>query len=446
MSKNKIATPWFDYPQFNWNKKQAIVIGGGIAGCQSAWHLLQTGWRVTLIERHHKLAAEASGNIAGAIMPKMTALSSLGEDFYSAAFIDTLNQLAQFKSAKKQIDHALCGVLQLAHNPREEKRWAALQQREFASDFLQCLEVEQTEQYSGITSPYKSTYFPQGGWISPASFCKALIDHSDCEVLLHSEVLHLQQDQQQWQILDIANKSLAQAEVVVIANGKDLTQFEQTKHLPIMPVLGQTSQATASAASAKLQTIIGHEGYLTPAVNGQHIFGATFERNIDQAIINPQADAINQQQLNQYLPEFYDSLGEIKSSHAAIRMTTPDRFPYAGGLIDQAHYQRDYADIHQGKHWKQYPTGSYLQGLFVLAGLGSRGLTTAGYCASIMVDIINGKPSKGKISNAMHAGRFTIRQLKKSPKPNKKTESCRVGSVFCPHLVGREDSPPYRAK
>ncbi|HFC91801.1 MAG TPA: FAD-dependent oxidoreductase [Leucothrix mucor] len=413
MSKNKIATPWFDYPQFNWDKKQAIVIGGGIAGCQSAWHLLQTGWQVMLIERHHKLAAEASGNIAGAIMPKVTALPSLGESFYSVAFAYTLNQLTQLKSAKKQIDYSLCGVLQLAHNPREEKRWVALQQRGFANDFLQCLTAEQTQQRSGITSLYKSTYFPQGGWISPASFCQALIDHPNCEVLLHREALHLQQDQQQWQVLDATNTLLAQAEVVVIANGKDLTQFEQTKHLPIMPVLGQTSQANASMASAKLQMIIGHEGYLTPAVKGQHIFGATFERNSDQAIINPQADAINQQQLNHYLPDFYDSLGKIKSSHAAIRMTTPDRFPYAGGLINQTHYQRDYADIHQGKQWKQYPVGRYLQGLFVLAGLGSRGLTTAGYCASIMVDIINSKPSKGNIPNALHAGRFTIRQLKK---------------------------------
>jgi tRNA 5-methylaminomethyl-2-thiouridine biosynthesis bifunctional protein len=95
-------------------------------------------------------------------------------------------------------------------------------------------------------------------------------------------------------------------------------------------------------------------------------------------------------------------------------MTTPDRFPYAGGLINTSHYRQDYADIHQGKQWKQYPTGRYLQGLFILAGFGSRGLTTAGYCASIVVDIINGKPPQHNIANALHAGRFTIRQLKKN--------------------------------
>ena len=408
-----MKTPWFNYPAFNWQKKKAILIGGGIAGCQSAGHLLQTGWQVTLIERHKKLATEASGNSAGAIMPKMTALPSLGEDFYSEAFRYTLNQLTQLESAEKQIQHELCGVLQLAHNLREEKRWKSLQQRDFSNDFLQCLDREQTQQCSGITSPYKSTYFPQGGWINPASFCQALIDHPNCEILLHSEALQLKQDQQQWQVIDTDHKTLAEAEVVIIANGKDLNQFEQSKDLPIMPVLGQTSQATATPPSNKLKTILGHEGYLTPAVDGQHIFGATFERNNHQAILNPQADAINQQQLHKYLPDFYNSLGDIKSCHAAIRMTTPDRFPYVGGIINQAHYQQNYADIHQGKHWKKYPIGQYLKGLFILAGLGSRGLTTGGYCASLLVDIINSKASESNITNALHVGRFVIRGLKK---------------------------------
>jgi tRNA 5-methylaminomethyl-2-thiouridine biosynthesis bifunctional protein len=423
MHHKKRPTPWFDYPHFNWHKKQAIVIGAGIAGCQSAWYLVRSGWNVTLIERHKKPSTEASGNVAGAIMPKMTALASLGEDFYRAAFHSTLQQLAQLKASGKTIQYAQCGVLQLAHNQREEKRWASLQQRGLPQDLIQCLNITQTQAISGIATPYNSTYFPQGGWVNPASFCRALIqvliNNANCQMLLECEALHLQQQQRQWQVVNTENKVVAQAEVIVIANGKDLKQFKQTKTLPAMPVLGQTSQANATFSSEKLQTVIGHKGYLTPAIDGQHIFGATFERNIDQAILKPQADSLNQQQLNQYLPQFYDSLGEIKSSHAAIRLTTPDRFPYAGALIDPERYLQDYADIHQGKHWKNYPTGSYRKGLFILAGLGSRGLTTSGYCASLLVNIINNKTTtrqatQTNIANALHVGRFTIKQLKKN--------------------------------
>lgn len=410
---NTRQTPWFDYPRFNWSKKHAIIIGGGIAGCQSAWHLVQTGWKVTLIERHHALATEASGNVAGVIMPKMTALPSLGEDFYRSAFRHTLNQLSQFKTANKTIHYNLCGVLQLAHNPREQKRWKALQQRDFNADFLQCLNATQTQYYSGITSAYNSLYFPQGGWIDPKNYCHALTDHPNCTVLLHHEALQLQQHQHHWQVLAADNRLLAQAEVVVIANGKDIKNLKQTNDLPIMPVLGQSSQATATPTSRNLKTVIGHEGYLTPTIDGQHLFGATFERHQQNVTLSVKADMLNQQQLHRYLPDFSHALGTIKSSHAAIRMTTPDRFPYAGALIDPIKYQRHYADLHQGKHWKKYPMGDYQHGLFVVTGLGSRGLTTATYCAAMVADMINGKAPAGKLINALHTGRFMIRQLKR---------------------------------
>jgi len=412
---HKIADkPWFHYPAFSWQTKRAVVIGGGIAGCQSAWHLLQTGWHVTLIERHKKLATEASGNLAGAILPKMTALESLGEDFYVQAFRYTLKQLEQLAASHQHLHYDLCGVLQLAHNAREEKRWQALQKRGFEDDFLQCLNTAQTQQQSGIHAPYKSVFFPQGGWINPASFCKALIDHPNCCVLLESEALNLKKVKQQWQVLDNQHHLIAQAEVIIMSSGKDIKQLTQYNDLPIMPVLGQTTQANASATSQKLKTVIGHEGYLTPAINGQHIFGATFERDKNQAIIDPIADKTNQQQLYKYLAEFSDSLGKIESSHAAIRMTTPDRFPYAGALIDRTFYNNNYADIHQGKYWKSYPSAHYQKGLFILAGLGSRGLTTAGYCAALLADIINGKQPNDKITQALHAGRFMVKRLKQN--------------------------------
>lgn len=412
MIQRVLKTPWFDYPQFSWNKKDAIVIGGGIAGCQSAWHLLQTGWKVTLIERHHQLATEASGNKAGAVFPKMTAKPSLGEDFYTQSFRYLLKQLDQLKALGRFPHYDLCGVLQLAHNQREEKRWASLQQRLFDHHFLECLTNDETQQKSGIETPYKSIFFPQGGWIDPASFCRVLVDSAHCNILFNQSILQLKQQQQQWCVRDAKRKVIAKAALVIIANGKDLQQFKHTQYLPMMPVLGQTTEAIASRLSKKLKCIIGHKGYLTPAINECHIFGATFERNKYCVLIDKKSDKINQEQLYQYLPEFSNALGEIQSSHAAIRVTTPDRFPYVGAVINQQQYQQNYADLHQGKYWKTYPVAQYQHGLFVLAGLGSRGLTTSGYCASKLVEIINGKQSNGKIIQSLHLGRFVIKQLK----------------------------------
>ena len=100
-------------------------------------------------------------------------------------------------------------------------------------------------------------------------------------------------------------------------------------------------------------------------------------------------------------------------------MTTPDRFPYAGGLADADFYSDNYYDLHQGKQYKEYPNAKYTDGLFVLAGLGSRGLTTSGLCAKVLSDILNNDMNKNSpsehhfLQQNCHPARFIIKDLKR---------------------------------
>ena len=419
---------WFQYPNYNWKTKHATIIGGGIAGAQMAWHLCQADWQVTLIERHTQLATEASGNPIGVISPKMTALPSNGEDFYTQSFHYTLALLKTLEASGKRIEWDACGALQLAHNPHELKRWQALKDRGLSPDFIQLLDEAETKKIAGIhlnaDQPYKSSYFPQGSWINPISFSEALSQHPNCKIILATEVLQLEKADGYWRLLSHSGESIAESEVVIITNGRDLFNFEQSTFLPHMPVVGQTTFAPASAFSSKLKTVIGHEGYLTPAIHSQHVFGATFDRNENNPMIKAESDTENFKQLQQYLPEFTNSLANIKSAHAAVRITTPDRFPYVGGLPDKDFYQREYQDLHQGRKWKSYPSAEYQKGLFMLGGLGSRGLTTSGYCAKILTLLLENKlentldsneemkHSKTLLQNC-HPARFLIKALKR---------------------------------
>ncbi len=419
---------WFQYPNFQWDKKHAIIIGGGIAGAQMAWHLCQAGWQVTLIERHHKLALEASGNPAGVISPKLTAKQSLGEDFYTQSFIYTLVQLDKLKQLGHKIMMDNCGVLQLTHNSREEKRWEALKKRNLPANFMQLLNEDETIKAAGINlnpkHPYKSCYFPNGGWIQPASFVRALVDHPHCKIITHTKALKLLKSKNNWLVYNQENQLLCQSEVAIIANGKDLLSFKQTKFLPGMPVAGQTSTVTASKLSTNLKTVIGHEGYLTPAFScpstdsksiTKHVFGATFERNNSDPLLNTASDHKNFNRLQQYLPEFTRNLTDISSAHTAVRMTTPDRFPYAGALPDKDFYKSNYSDLHQGKKWKQYPLPKYQTGLFILGGLGSRGLITSGFCANALCNLLENKVASEQTQQVLkntHPARFIIKRLR----------------------------------
>ncbi len=416
---SKKTPPWFKYPSYHWKKQQAVVIGGGIAGCQMAWHLCEKGWQVTLIERHKALAIEASGNKAGVISPKMTALPSIGEDFYRHAFEYTLSLIKKLEDRGENIEWQASGVLQLTHNDREEKRWHALQNRNLTTDFIQLLDEQKTSEVAGICLPYKSSYFPKGAWVNPSSLTNSLANHPNCTVSFQTDALELVQNESIWQLLNHKNQLVAKSEVVIIANGKDLMSFQQSNFLPGLAVAGQTSIATASATTKKLKTVIGHEGYLTPSINGQHVFGATFERNIDDPTLNAHADKLNFTNLHSYLPNIANAFLHRKSGHTAVRMTTPDRFPYVGALPNKAFYNKTYHDLHQGKQYKQYPKAEYQTGLFVLGGLGSRGLTTSGYCANILTNLINNmleKNQKSHLENC-HPARFIINKLKRKQPP-----------------------------
>ena len=417
--KNLIPA-WFRYPNYHWGTKHAVIIGAGIAGCQTAWHLVKQGWHVTLIEREKKIAQQASGNPAGIISPKMTAQASNGEDFYVECFDYAVQQLSDLKTRHHKLDWHACGLLQLAHNDREEKRWGSLKERDFDKLFLQCVDKNEATGIAGIPIDYKASYFPQAGWINPVSFCNALLADcgDDCQVILESDVINLEKEQNKWQLLDKYKQTIASAEVVIIASGKDLNTFPQSNQLPSMPVKGQTTSVASNDFSKQLKTTIGHDGYLTPAsdITSKLTFGASFDRNISQAHVDKNKDNENLDQLRKYLPQLADSFEKVNSAHVAIRMTTPDRFPYFGGIADKAFFTKNYADLHQGKQFKDYPKAKYIEGLFVLAGLGSRGLTTSGLCAKHLVNILesNEQNEAQSILQNCHPARFIIKDLKRN--------------------------------
>jgi tRNA 5-methylaminomethyl-2-thiouridine biosynthesis bifunctional protein len=409
---------WFQNTSQNIGKKEATLIGGGIAACQAAWHLAQRGWKITLIERHAKLAQEASGNKAGVITPKMTAKESPGETFYIQSFFYVLQQLKQLSSDNTQTIHwSMSGALQLNHNVRESQRWQALQERQLPLTFLQCVDQKKASQIASLSLPTGATYFPQAAWLNPASLCEALCLHENISVIYETEALRLEKQNNKWRLKDENDQTINESSIVIIANGKDADTFSQTQFLPFQPVAGQTNEATAKDS---LKTIIGHEGYLTPIISQpankqQCVFGATFERNQKNAQMMPENTDKNTQQLANILPTFIDSLTNISPSHVAVRMTTPDRFPYVGAIPDESYYLQHYSDLHKGKPWKTYPPAKYQQGLYIMAGFASRGLTTTGLCAEMLACLINKEPLpfQKSLLQQLHPARFLVRKLKK---------------------------------
>lgn len=393
-----LVKPWFALPKA-YTTQSVQVIGGGIAGCQSARALAERGWQVKLFERHAHLAQEASGNRAGVLSPKMTAQGGWGEYFYRQAFLYAIQQLNYLTTIGHNIDWQLCGVVQLAHEAREAARQQQLAQRHLDPCFIQILSAQQASTVAGIALDYGASFFPQGAWVNPASLCQALVDHPNIQVQTQATLTHLDPHG-----------------LTILATGQAIEEWLTEGFFPFTPVLGQTTLGLASADSLRLRAVLGHEGYLTPALQGQHVFGATFERGKRQACIQPLADQTNYQQLAHYLPELAASFPSIQSGHAAVRMTTLDRYPLVGALPDVNFYTQAYASLRHGNKHQTFAHAHYQPNVLVSAGYGARGLSTSGLCAELLACLITGEPlpMQATLYAYLHPSRFLIRQLIRS--------------------------------
>jgi len=409
----KTKSPWYVYNEGSNRRKHAAVIGAGIAGSQIAWHLAQKDWHVTVIERNAKPAQEASGNPLAIIAPKIHAKPHTGEEFHLSCYQYVLNQLKQL-DPRRQIWNP-CGVIHLVANDRERQRWQSLLQRKLPEEIVQCLIKEDSSQKAGVEMPADGIFFPGGCWVKPAEFCKRLLKHSNIRVISALEAISLSQEAAQWRVCDHHDKTIETTANLVIASGKDL-HFKEIDHLPFVPISGQTSQAGATPESRRLKTIVNHEGYITPSVDDQHLFGATYDLGKTDTALNQESDRENLEKQSRNLPRYTRYLGEVNGAHAAIRITAPDRYPYIGAVVNKGIFLTQFSDISHGKHWQSYPLPSYQQGLYVSLAYASRGLTTAALCAETLASLMAGEPLpvSQTIVNAVHPSRYLVRSLKKT--------------------------------
>ena len=278
---------------------------------------------------------------------------------------------------------------------------------------MQTPDSQQGSAIAGIDLDQSGLYFPAGTLVSPKALCQRLIDHENINVVYGHEVETLKRDGSQW-VAHGKSAAIASAQTLVVATGQNWA-FEPIAQLPALPVYGQTTEVEATPTSEALRVIIDHKGYITPAYEGFHLTGASYEPGISHRPKSAEYDQQNRARIHTYLPTLAKTLGKTGLSHGAARMVSPDRFPYLGAMPELNAYSRDYQDIGHGRHWQDYPQPTYHEGLYVAGAFGSRGFTTAALCAEALASLICNEPSPfpQRILEALHPARFLIKQLKR---------------------------------
>ncbi|MBL8630078.1 MAG: bifunctional tRNA (5-methylaminomethyl-2-thiouridine)(34)-methyltransferase MnmD/FAD-dependent 5-carboxymethylaminomethyl-2-thiouridine(34) oxidoreductase MnmC [Rhodospirillaceae bacterium] len=420
---NSQTPPWFAPPPVSaTHHGHAVIVGAGLAGTNTAHALHKRGWRTTIIDRRPSIADEASGNSVGVLMPRLTAAENIDGRFYARAWRMCLDQLEELADAGLNIARDRCGVLQLATDNDDERLKAIADLGAVPEPLLFYVSAAEASEIAGCALPYSALYFPQGGWVNPKLLCAALARNSS--FIGNTAVGHIQHAHGLWDIYDVAGQHITSADAVIFANAMNAAQATQLSWLPLSGRRGQISFVHASAASSKLHCVLGYGGYITPAYRGQHCVGATFDWTDDALAEQPvvaEDHARNTDDLARALPWLAQQLTgdtttpDNMTGRAAIRCTTPDHLPVAGAVPDQTAYLNTFAELRHGHPWARYGSATYQPGLYVLAGLGARGLVSAPLASEVLACQITGEPApvERDVAQALHPGRFLVRDLKR---------------------------------
>ena len=409
---NKMPTserrPWFQSknPKKFRGGERIAIIGAGIAGASLGYALKRAGFSPVIFDAGGP-AAGASGNKAGLIMPRLDVDEMPEGRFHVDAYLYTARLVHALQQQSADQFFLPCGVLRRATDDREKTR-----QKKLIA--VNALPPDWLLPESG------GLFFPQAGVVDPALFVRTLLGATPVK---KEHVAKLSPCDDGWTIT--TGKGDEFFDAAVIANGIDALQYQQCRTLPLAGSAGQVDYFEKAPAPQRAE-VAGAYAAPAPPFNGKDaglIIGATYEALAGRPEKAPapteEHTLANLAAVAQWQPDLTASLASDDSiPRTGIRCVTPDFLPVIGPIPEWGFYSGAYDALRHGRR-KKFPPGEMAPGLFILTGLGSRGLVTAPFAAAMIASEMTGEPSPADrgVAEAVHPARFFIRDLKRGPKP-----------------------------
>lgn len=405
------SQPWLMQPKVEFSDKTATVIGGGVAGCSTAYALANRGWQVTLIEQKPSIADCGSGNPQGVLYAKLSSDMNPHSQFYLNGYLHSLNVLKQAMPDKQHWQDT--GVLQLAFSEKEAKRQKEFNNKHALDEVVRYVTPEEASQIAGTPIEQSGLFFKNGAWVSPKHWCEALCQHKNIQVCTSESVTDIEQvESHQWSIT--TNKQTIESSVVVVTaaqHSKDLTQLS---FLPTKSIPGQVTQAQCDEKSIQLNAVLCGSSYVAPQHNGKLVFGASYRlKSVDENVYE-EDNTDNLENLRKDFPSVGNQIeNEPLLGRASTRCAVPDYTPIVGPVLKAEQFLNEFSDLSKSKNWKFQQPAMFHQGLYVNCGHGSRGLSSAPLCSEIIAAQINGEPLpiQKNLADILSPSRFLVKQL-----------------------------------
>lgn len=409
----RMKEPWYFPAPPRYASKTATVIGAGIAGAQTAYHLANRGWKVTVLEKHSSPAQGASGSPAAVFSPFLTARPSLEEMLSLQSFAFLLNHLGELDP--EGAFHNCCGILDLAIAKTQLLRHEKIMARPFPEWLVRPATREQTR-LAGTTAG--GLFMPHAGFLNPRKWIEHLLLHPNIKLRLDSKVYAIETDSEGFDTIGLNDQTLSHSPVLILATGHSMT-WDETRWIPCTTVSGQSTFIDVSLLNQSPRYIIRYGGCLLPAAHGRHLIGSTFECGECTVHPNPASNQHNLNNLKRALPHLLNparkSDHRIKTAHNGVRTISEDRFPVVGSLPKRSSFCDQFQNMHSRSSPLSKIASAYCPGLYVSAAWGSRGMTQAALGGEFLASMICHEPLplQTPLIQAIHPARSLVRSLKR---------------------------------
>jgi tRNA 5-methylaminomethyl-2-thiouridine biosynthesis bifunctional protein len=377
----------------------AVVIGAGIAGAAATRALQAAGLRVTVFDAADEPAHGASGNPAGLFHPTVNAEDGPYARLYRAAALRAAQVYGE-AIARGGVGGAAVGLVRLASQGQDAGSMATLlQDLGVPPAVAEAHAAASATRLVGVPLPADAWLYPRGGWIAPGDWIRQVLGQPGVMWRGACRASLLQHDGSRWQVLDAEGRPLARSALVVLANADQAQRLcpADTPAWPQHGIRGQVSWWPADTTGLRLP--LAGDGYALP-LPGRWLCGATQQRGDEDLALREADHAHNLQRFARLtglpVPEAVRCEGR-----AGVRVQTDDRLPLAGAVPAPGRAT-------QARHWPRHP------GLFVLAALGSRGLTLAPLLGELVAAQALGLPwpLEQDLADAVDPVRFAVRRVR----------------------------------
>ena len=408
----KPVTPWHAAGEPTTSTRTALVIGAGIAGCSTAAALARRGLEVCLVDAADAPAQRGSGNPQAVLFTPVPAADAEAGWVYLHAYLYATRFYRDVAAGDNTVFNG-CGVLHQYEDSTIEALDKLKQRYAGQPDFIQFCSREQASQIAARSLNKGAFYLPRSGWLSPQAVCAQLSATPGIEFLPNTEVKALIDTGAGWRAECVGGA--IHADVVVIANAYGAATLLPDRQLPIEVLRGQISTLRTDDFGGSPDCVVCGEGYVTPAQGDICHFGASYTRNTADTTISDSEHADNIARMQRLFDDFRANPEQIVGGRAALRCASRDRLPLVGPVTAQPDFDSVYAEVSSNARGLIAEHPPVQPGLFLNIGHGSRGFTTAPFCAEIIAGHIFGEPPmlSWRLQQYLLPARFDIRRLRR---------------------------------